>query len=63
LPRLAASLCALLNPCRALQALYSSLHSAAAELGVPRGSALLELHTDGFDAEQVWRQARASTEH
>ena len=41
---------------RATQALYGALNAAAAR--VPLGEALPELHTDGFDAEQIWRQAR-----
>ena len=41
---------------RATQALYGALNAAAGR--VPLGEALPELHTDGFDAEQIWRQAR-----
>ena len=41
---------------RVTQALYGALHAAAGR--VPLGEALPELHTDGFDAEQIWKQAR-----
>jgi hypothetical protein len=41
---------------RPAQALYAALNTAAGR--VPLGQALPELYTDGFDAEQVWRQAR-----
>ena len=42
--------------CRSAQALYGALNAAAGR--VPLGEALPELYTDGFDAEQIWKQAR-----
>ena len=42
--------------CRSAQALYGALNAAAGR--VPLGEALPELYTDGYDAEQIWKQAR-----
>ena len=41
---------------RTAQALYGALNAAAGR--VPLGEALPELYTEGFDAEQIWKQAR-----